>query len=319
MTQSIFIAALQGLTITEDLGDGLDIIPHNRNENFPKIKLTNNLSFIQKYSHADFTEEIGLIEHRNLFDLAPAVVFSEGHFDNEKITDIAFLNRHLDLLRIFFHCLWAVKDNAVDYELGFLFYASPLGHGTASNQFTGANYNCTGTFANTEFSVQEINQATELLKKTFILEERRNPVIIKAPEVGKIAISNYFVQNARISSDLGIKIANYCSALETLFTNDITELSHKLAERVSLFLESEIEKRKDIFKVVKKAYDFRSKVVHGAMLDKKQLENFQTLTTKLDDICRRVVTYCYTTEDSDHVFMLSVDKQEEYFLNLIMS
>jgi len=38
-----------------------------------------------------------------------------------------------------------------------------------------------------------------------------------------------FVVAARRAPDLAFKVANYCSAFETLFTTESTELAHKLA------------------------------------------------------------------------------------------
>jgi hypothetical protein len=319
MTKSIFLCAIQGISVKEDLGDGIEIVPHDKNSNYPRILLTNNLTRIQGYSTDEFQQEIGLLEHRSLFKLAPLVAFSEGKFDESKLRDIQYLIIHLNLLRTLFYCLWTVKDNSADYDLGFLHYENKYGKGTASNQFTGRNYNCVGEYsAVTEFNVKEITEANHLLRNYLhILEEKPNPA--SSISIGKISVSNYFVQAARNTGDLGLKITNYCSSLETLFTNDTSELSHKLAERVSLFLEKETEKRIGIFRVIKKAYEFRSRVVHGGMFKKEQAENLRTITIRLDEICRRVMYYCYTTNDPDNIFEFPAEKQEEYFLRLIMS
>jgi hypothetical protein len=53
--------------------------------------------------------------------------------------------------------------------------------------------------------------------------------------------------------DVQVRIANYCSALESLFSNDTTELTHKLSERVSWFIGEDAANRISTFHRVKKA------------------------------------------------------------------
>jgi hypothetical protein len=53
-------------------------------------------------------------------------------------------------------------------------------------------------------------------------------------------------------------------ALEALFGPDSPgEITHRIAERLALFLENDPAKAKDLFKSIKVAYGFRSKIAHG--------------------------------------------------------
>jgi hypothetical protein len=60
-----------------------------------------------------------------------------------------------------------------------------------------------------------------------------------------------------------VKIANYCTALEALLSNDTSELTHKLSERAGWLLGRNMPERFDIVQRVRRAYSIRSKVVHG--------------------------------------------------------
>lgn len=71
---------------------------------------------------------------------------------------------------------------------------------------------------------------------------------------------------ARSESVLPLKIMNYCSVLECLFTSDNTEVTHKVAERFARFIGKDFEDRKRLFKLVKDTYKIRSKAVHGQVV-----------------------------------------------------
>ncbi|WHX39759.1 hypothetical protein QNH36_19220 [Mesobacillus sp. AQ2] len=61
-------------------------------------------------------------------------------------------------------------------------------------------------------------------------------------ELTRIGRSMAFIKIARGESVLPLKIFNYCTALECLFTNDNSEVSHQVAERAALLLGSNTEK-----------------------------------------------------------------------------
>lgn len=65
--------------------------------------------------------------------------------------------------------------------------------------------------------------------------------------------------------------------LESLFSTDNQELSHKISERAAFFLEKEAKNREKLFQDVKKIYKTRSKLVHGDVIDKTPEENSQLL------------------------------------------
>jgi hypothetical protein len=59
------------------------------------------------------------------------------------------------------------------------------------------------------------------------------------------------------------KIVDLMICLETLLQDKLLELRFRLAIRTALLLEKDNSKRKRIYKIIKKAYDVRSGIVHG--------------------------------------------------------
>ena len=118
------------------------------------------------------------------------------------------------------------------------------------------------------------------------------------------------------SACLGSSIqAHYCSALETLFTTESTEITHKLAERVSFFLGKDGSERIKIFHTVKAAYSIRSKLVHGGGLRGNQIDNLPLLSKTCDS--RQVLTAIFDSKQLQEVFDSRQDGIETCFLDLI--
>ena len=58
-------------------------------------------------------------------------------------------------------------------------------------------------------------------------------------------------------------------ALEAILSTGRDEITHKIAERVAMILETDSKKRNETYEMVKKFYGTRSKLVHGAARPKK--------------------------------------------------
>jgi hypothetical protein len=96
----------------------------------------------------------------------------------------------------------------------------------------------------------------------------------------------YFVEAARASHDLAVKIANYCTAFEGLFALETGELTHRLGERLARFLGTDLASRKEIYAAIKRAYEVRSRTVHGARPDARR-EALTAIAQSCDDLLRR--------------------------------
>lgn len=78
-----------------------------------------------------------------------------------------------------------------------------------------------------------------------------------------------FIHNARTSNILPERITNYISFFECLFSDSAPEISHRVSERVALYLSNKFDERIIIYNKLKEAYGVRSKFIHGDNLNKK--------------------------------------------------
>lgn len=318
MIESTFISAINGIVIKEDLGSGIEIIPHEKNEGFPTILITNNREVIRQQLVGDVDKLIGLIEFQHLYYGTSLVAYSKGEFDENKINSIQHLDIHLTILKTFFFGLWMVKDNSVDFDLGFLIFKNLDNEQEASsNLVTSSCFNSHGRVSVTEFTKEELGYASTFLNENVEVVINKESTA-NAKKYSRVTIANYFIQHARSINDIGLKFTSYCSALETLFSNDSTELSHKLSERVSRFLRDTKEERVKTYKTIKQCYNIRSKVVHGGSFKEGQIKEMEEVVIDLDNICREIMVYSLLTEIETNIFYKSNEEMEKYFLELIM-
>lgn len=104
----------------------------------------------------------------------------------------------------------------------------------------------------------------------------------------RISKSFNFIHNARTSSILPERITNYISFFECLFSDSGPEISHRVSERVALYLANKFDERIMIYNNLREAYDIRSKFIHGDDLNKKN-DNTSSLKEKsclLDNYAR---------------------------------
>ncbi len=316
----IFICGIHSIIVKEDLREGILISPSDENQEMPKIKLTNNKYKIRSLLdtlNPDMTKLIGVIEVNHLLNNYPIVAYFESDFDGEKTTSIQYLNLHLLLLKAYFICLWVEKDNAADFDIGFLAFTNQSGDlEVSSNVMTNANFNSNGKTEATVFTKDQLVSALQFLSNFVLVEYQDATQIFNASSVHRRAIAIYFIQSARCTNDLGIKAANYCSMLESLFANgDTSELSHRLSERVSKFLRENLRERIELYKTLKKLYNLRSKVVHGANYKVPGENELTTLVETADLISREIMAYCLSTRE-DNIFEKSVEDLNNYFLTL---
>jgi hypothetical protein len=125
-----------------------------------------------------------------------------------------------------------------------------------------------------------------------------------------------FVNQAREARNLAYKISNYCSALETVFSTDSAELSHKLSERIAYFLQNDFNKL-TTFKLIKKAYSVRSKLTHGDTLDHRQIKVLDEISFEIDVILRFSFNKILKDQNLLTIFDSSNNIIDSYFENLL--
>nr|WP_305462904.1 HEPN domain-containing protein [Photobacterium leiognathi] len=84
-------------------------------------------------------------------------------------------------------------------------------------------------------------------------------------------------------------MAHYCSAFESLFSTDNSELTHKLSERVAFFLKDFGFNPVEVFDDLKSFYVIRSKVTHGDSLKTNKEQSLSSLSQRCDNYLRVIL------------------------------
>ncbi len=286
MQKVLFITNIQHLNISSNLGRGERV--------GDKFFITNDRSYIESLLTPNFTTIAGSLETKYL-KTATAVTYGIEEcevFSNDGEA-ISYLNTRLAKVKLFLQFLWLIKDNSVNADLGYLEHpydtlkAGVRRSNVSRNFFSLFFSTAEGEVTATEFTRDELRKARDIFKRV-PGEIVFHPQSATDDRFGRFERAFYFSQAARTSSDLGVKIANYCTCLEALFSTDSKELSHKLSERVACFLESELEGRLKLFHLIKKAYGIRSRVVHGAGGSKSLQREVIATSISCDHILRRI-------------------------------
>ena len=322
MSKFRYFVGLALLEVQEPLDNGDQII-----EGF---RITNDKELPRKFMKRDLMEALGGLEATSLLN-SDAIIYSEltkeGDLNPADSMDI--LTGMLNLTGMFLTALWLVKDNAVNFELGFL-EVWPTGgpYRVHSNFLAMTVQRADGSKPKVSFNRDELRQAREHFRELLFplaqstseavqlpseLPIGQGPVLSSKPNIPRLRRAFYFLESARSSRDIGMKIAMYCSLFETLFSTDASEITHKIAHRIAIFLEQENEKRCELYARIKKAYGIRSKVVHGDEV-KPDSKSIQAIATEADDVARRIFLKIGSSDTLFDQFHGSKANLDEYFL-----
>ena len=272
-----FVTALSGLVVSEPLGRGDKL----RNNDF----VTNEPGAFEIHLDEAFRAGAGGLETEFILS-SPTVVYAMDTLPDDADVQKYLVSKMLDLAA-FLTSLWLIKDNAIDH--GMLYASYPRGGG----QCTESNYRATrlsrssGDHEAVVYTRKELADARRLLRTHFGSYDFIPTSSAAAVQKGtRVARALYFISAARADSDLGLKIANYCSALEALFGTATSELTHLLAERVSVFLEEDPDPRIQIYQAVRRSYALRSSVIHGSQIKASKADTLRDAAKTLDDALR---------------------------------
>lgn len=196
-----------------------------------------------------------------------------------------------------FRTAWVIKDHCLECDAAYLIKDRSHKDREYSNNFLAQRtLLANGNAEPIEFSVKELEIWRDLNHK---IEERLHTEgstefeFFMEKEYLRSARALHFIHNATTSKNLAFRIAHYCSALETLFSTDASELSHKLSERTAFFLGSFGLDKATVFKDIKTAYGVRSKLTHGDSINKKTIEELPSISQKLDEYLRKIFSILY--------------------------
>jgi len=311
----------------------------------PYFTLTSNQDVKKEhFSNTLFEKAIGSMRYAKIqtdYDFIFSILKSNDLFDEKDLNQM--LGENIDLIHQYANglasCLWFIKDNSVNISE---IYGNVIDGG--SNSFLCMSpitviTNCHGDTKEVLFNRSEIDNAY-LISKQYVkicpqkeeefgnritehqFSNHINTSIIKGEndninynKFNRIERAIKFLHIVRETSYLPRKIAMYMPIFECLFSTEPHEVTMKVSERVAFYIRGEDKKK--VYKIIKEAYNLRSRYLHGEELPNNQKERTYQLelATQIDGIARYVLTRVIM-EDSEK-FLLKKSDFENWLTDII--
>ena len=311
---NVFLTALRNLEIIDPDETSFEIMPG--------INLTNS-ELVKSFLLNDIVEQaIGLIEHNYILQSKNIAFYNYDLEDFKGNTNERFLIIILCWLEELLKNSWLVKDNCIDCDFAFLGRGLNTDRAECSSNFLAAKRTMAdGSRPVVTFSVDELRLWADLHDKseTYYFTKNSSSLgnFMLQKNFSRIGRSMAFVKAARNAENLAYKISHYCSAFESLFTTDSSELSHRLSERAAFFLRETFPDKLETYNTLKQAYNVRSKLTHGDVLKESQIEKIPDLSVGCDTILRATILKILSDEQMLLLFDGKNEKIDEYFNQLI--
>lgn len=307
------LTSLLHIKIDEDLGNDLQILPD--------VYLTNNRRTIRDLITPHFQRIVGVLETKTILN-SYGLLFAFRDLPAAELprsTFIETLNEFLSQARFVLISLWLIKDNSVDFELGFLEVPHKAdGARISSNFLAMACRAADGSIAPTLFSRSELEQAAYILREYIVGYVLTGLNAERPYRLRRIQRAIYLLQGARHQKDLGLRVAWYCMCFEALFSTAPIELAHKLAERVAYFVGRDPDHRAQVFSDMKAAYTVRSIALHGDVLPDRIHQRLKDHALFCDGTLRQVLNLVLSSPELREVFDSTTDQLEDYFADLTL-
>ncbi|KJF91902.1 HEPN domain-containing protein [Photobacterium leiognathi] len=305
-----FISTLRYLSISEPVEEWVTLVPG--------IDITNNKKLISNIIDSEFKEVAGIIEYEHFKNAANIIyceidetIFNKGEDSHQA------LYVWLVWLKMLLNDLWFLKDNAVVCEAAFCKLTDSNHSSWTRNNLTAPTYVSSGvSFQNTEMTIEELKQWDEKSHQiqSYLCNTKSTfKDSFTNTNFSRIGRSMRFIEAAARERHPAVKLAHYCSAFESLFSTDNSELTHKLSERVAFFLKDFGFNPVEVFDDLKSFYVIRSKVTHGDSLKTNKEQSLSSLSQKCDNYLR--VTLNIILSDSELMALFDGKKEpfEQFF------
>jgi hypothetical protein len=300
---------------------------------FDNLKLSNDTAILKTYFPEQFNLfYIGLMSggvYRNDYFIyfigeSSTIPQLNNVVNIDQIGEI--INSHLQTYLI---SLWFVKNCSTNINKCIV---TNVDTGEASINAKAFLYtDSKGLYPSAIFKISELKNAFARLGKIWEFFLKGNPDIIpestyeglkankftslpykNLPRIGR---SLMFLDLARSQPLLPLKISFYIVLLESLFTSTTSEVTHQVSERTALFVGTNKTEKKEIFNVIKKAYNYRSTYMHGQLI-KNPIEELQVTAFQIDNVIRKL--YIKILDGESEIFQeADNEKYNDYFRDLI--
>lgn len=305
-----FISTLRYLSISEPIEQWVNLLPG--------IDVTNNKKLISSVVDSEFMEVAGVIEYEHFINADNIIyceidetIFKRGENSHEA------LYVWLVWLEMLLNDLWFLKDNAVICEAAFCKLTDESHSSWTRNNLTNPAYFSSG------ISSQNIDITIEELKRWDEKSHQIQSYLCNCKSTLKDSFTNThfsrigrsmrFIKAATRERHPAVKLAHYCSAYESLFSTDSTELTHKLSERVAFFLKDFGFDPVEVFDDLKSFYGIRSKVTHGDSLKSNKEQLLSGMSQKCDNYLRIILNIILSDNALTKLFDGPKEPFEQFF------
>ena len=282
------------------------------------LTITNDLSKRKEFINSDIINGFGSV----ILNYPPTNAYAYGVFEidttNKLLPIIQKEISHMATLLCqglgdYLNFFWFVKDNSITVGEAIV-YIPEIKDSAVKIRIPSIKNTCTGKREDTCYNSDEINFAQEISGRAeklcpnvnvFIAdhtewEEDKDGKPIKG-SMGHHEDFDYskfnvfqrafqFLGSARKLDLILYKIAAYIPVFECIFTTDRTEVTQKVCERTSFYLEGDIEQQIAVFNDIYAAYGLRSAYLHGQKPAKSTSnKDLKNLSTRLDELLRAIL------------------------------
>lgn len=285
----------------------------------PTVSLVVGKNMIARYLTSELRVAAGLIEFQHLKEadhLIVSVPEDKDCWDDRFTHGDHALKVWMMYLDWALQDTWLVADNCIICEIAYCkFTANGRTTWSNNNLYAQASMADGHRMKTVTWNEEMIGAwAREGLRLREHLHETGYDIFtdITSNKVTRFARFLQFVQAARRESFPAIKIAQMCSALESLFSTTETELTHRLSERVAFFLGGDPEQMEGTYKFIKKAYAIRSQVTHGSPVNAKLAGSTAEISKAMVDILREIA-FKVISDGPEGVTYKSNEQIEDHF------
>jgi hypothetical protein len=326
----VAFSLLQGLIIKDGLPDDFDF-------GAAHFISTASSSFMDSLS-LESRLGIGGLDVQT-FKLGSPFAYWRGEWPGLESTEncLSLLTLFMSTLSHFLSSMWLYRDNAVCFDSAFLVCdQGATEERITKNSFSAVRSTCEGSLESVAFTRTELSQLSLLFRGLLLPlvdedEERintdgnQNPgsanaiktISIKGPSL--ISRLNYFIDCARTTCDLGVKVVHYTTCLESVLSSGSGEISHKVAERLAFLFGKDTEDRIEVYNQMMRAYDVRSKIVHGDTVNPKSLSDLPAIVRFVDKMARGVLLMLLQKPHMRKMCEKKNDAYKELFLKILMA
>jgi len=313
IVDSNLIIEIKDLYISEDLGRG-DKITED-------IFITNNKTIINKIINPidlELQKAIGLIDFNSIIN-SSVYIYRNFKFDTDEYDPLDLLNEYISYIHGLSDVFWLIRDNSVNLGNGYLLFIADDNLNVSRNKFYILKSTSDSIVKTTNFSRSELRIVRSIFQKYTRDSESNTRQYLNIYDKRNSRMSRlfYLIHLTRSTKNIATKIVNYASCFETLFSTTNFEVAHQIAERVAFLLEAAGNKRRTVYQDLKKAYNFRSRIIHGGSLKENELSELESLIIKIDKNLRTVVNLIISDFESYKEILSNSESIDEYFHNMI--